>query len=120
MKTFLSALLIASVAFAEDDVPKADETKPEILAVKGARIWVPEGGFVERGEGVYLNKPMTILVSSQLEDAANHAKDLANENTKLKQEVAMRWPTVIVVLIGVVGTGVGVSIGAGIVLSQKK
>lgn len=121
MKTFISCLLVSTIAFGQEaDAPKVDEVNPEILAVKGAKIWVPEGGFVERGEGVYMNKPMTVLVSSQLEDASKNAKSLADENTKLKQEVAMRFPTVVVVIIGVVGLGLGVSVGAGVALATKK
>lgn len=120
MKTFISALLISSIAFAQDVPDAGVSDAPEILAVKGARIWVPEGGFVERGEGVYLNKTMSVHVATTLTDASDNAKKLADENTKLKQEVAMRFPTVVVVIIGVVGLGLGVSVGAGVVLATKK
>jgi hypothetical protein len=120
LSSLLALFLFVPAAFAEDG-SDAGTDKPEILKVKGARIWVPEGGFVERGEGLYLNTSAAISVAETLGKAAKNERELVVELNKANEEAASRFPVQTAVIIGVVCGVVGaVAGGVAVGLAVKK
>lgn len=114
MKTLIASLLVCSIAFAEDVAvtpEKPAEEKPEVLKVKGARLWVPDGGFVERGEGVYMNKVMVTALSNEIGEAQQELVRFVDENNKLKQENAQKFEVRTTVIMTCVGVGLGILVG---------
>lgn len=113
-KVIVSSFLVCSIAFAEDIAVKPErpaEEKPEVLKVKGARLWVPDGGFVERGEGVYMNKVMVTTLSKEIGEAQKELVQFVDENNKLKQENAQKFEVKTTVIMTCVGVGLGILAG---------
>lgn len=120
LSSFLALFLFVPAAFAEDAAtPETD--KPEIVKVKGARIWVPEGGFVEKGSGVYFNDVAAKDLLKTVNVALSENKRLTTELDKANEEAASRFPVQTAVIIGVVGLVVGgVAGGLAVLAADKK
>lgn len=119
LSSFLALFLFVPAAFAEDGAD-AGTDKPEILRAKAVRLWLPEGGFVERGDGLYLNKPAVNELTEILGNAAKENKELVDRVNKAETEAASRFPVHTAVVIGVVGLAVGAVAGGIAVLAAEK